>query len=84
MKLTHKHTLAAIILLLSFGAPVAASPVQNTGAPQTYNEARSKHDTKSYSKFWIVPPGQSRMAMWYWNKQQKLEREWKPNTPLQR
>jgi len=44
-------------------------------------DALSKRDFKSYSKFWIAPPGDAATAMWHWNKQQKLARERKPNTP---
>jgi len=79
-----KLTLAAIMLLLSFAAPVAAAPIGNIGAPQAYADAPSKRDLKPSSRFWIVPPGDAATAMWYWNQQQKRAREWKPNTPPQR
>ena len=70
MKLRLKHAVVSIILMLSFAAPVAAAPITNAGAPQAYADARSKRDHKSYSKFWIVPPGEAWMAMWHWNEQQ--------------
>ena len=81
MKLTLKHAVAAILLVLSFAAPVAAAPITNTGAPQAYADAPSKRGFKPSSKFWIVPPGEAWMALWHWNEQQKRERELKPDTP---